>query len=287
MSRAAALIACATLALGCTNDRTQVRIAIFTEGVRVPDDVARIHLTVSDREPGATDAGAIDDAVYDQEVALCTGTPTPGCYDLPLSAVLFPGPKRAGDTVKVEVLAIGPLGLPVTSDAALFVFSPHQSFQLDFVLYANCLGVTDCADRDQTCGPDAQCQSLTPVKGGSTPDLSGGAGSGDDLSMSGDMTGSGGGGGGGGGSAGGGGNGEDMSKGKTPEDLAPPPPDMACLVACSPGEVCDKGICTVCGNLGGPCCDTAPMCVTGSCIAGKCSSITSIGDMQVMTMPGG
>ncbi len=278
MSRAAALIACATLALGCTNDRTQVRIAIFTEGVRVPDDVARIHLTVADREPGATDAGAVDDTVYNQEVALCTSTPTPGCYDLPLSAVLFPGPKRAGDTVKVEVIAIGPQGLPVTSDAALFVFSPHQSFQLDFVLYANCLGVTDCADRDQTCGPDAQCQSLVPVKGGSTPDLSGGAGSGDDLSMgSGGGGGSAGGGGGGGGGSGGGGGtaggggttGEDMSKIKPPDDLGMviPPKDLA-----------------MCGQLAEACC-AGNLCEVGACLSGVCSPIAMLGDMSATKPP--
>lgn len=275
------LLLCAALGGGCSESPTQVKVAIYTRGVRVPDDVARIHLSVADHEPAASDAGGVDDSVYDADVELCTDDVSGGgCYDLPLSAVLFPGKKRAGDSVRVQVDAVGPAGSIVTSDAALFVFSPHQSFQLDFVLYAACIGIVDCAARNQACGPDAQCTTLGPVAGGSTPDLAGDvSGGGDDLAAVGDMA----------GKDGGGGNG-DMSK--SPGDLAPPMVDMTPIscgsAGCAPGTVCSSGSCVPCGAPTELCCSTLPACTSGTCqLNGHCPPIVMTNDMQIMTIDAG
>jgi hypothetical protein len=275
MSRAAAMLLCAALAVGCSKTPTQVKIAIYTRSVRVPDDVARIHLSVADQEPAATDAGKVDDSVYDAAVELCTDQVGSGCYDLPLSAVLFPGQKRAGDSVRVQVDAVGPAGDVVTSDAALFVFSPHQSFQLDFVLYAACIGVVDCALRDQACGPDAQCASVTPTPGGSTPDLADDTGGADlagttvaDLASSKDGAGEG-----------------DMSH--APGDMAKVGTDLAGCgsTACAPGTVCSGGSCVPCGIAGDLCCDTTPACAgTSVCVNGRCGPGIVQNDMQIMSI---
>jgi hypothetical protein len=158
-------------------------VVVQTEGVRVPEDVAQIRVLVADREASG------DSAVYDQTVPLCTPTLTSNCYTLPLSAVLHPGAKQPNDTVRVQIDALSRSGAVVTASAALFSFSPKQSLRLDFVLYAACIGVVSCAERNQACGPDAMCTTLTPVKLDGEPDLgaTGGDGGAADLSLPGEI----------------------------------------------------------------------------------------------------
>lgn len=151
-------------AVGCTKHQTEMILVITTEGVRIPDDVHSLHLHVADRQ------GSGDDPVYDADVALCNPTLTTTCYDLPVTAVLYPGPSRGNDSVRVQVTANGATG-PVIDDAALFTFASEQSLRLDFVLYANCLGNVECAKRDQACGPLDTCIDLKPGPGNGPLDL--------------------------------------------------------------------------------------------------------------------
>jgi hypothetical protein len=164
--RSAVLIVVAALALGgCTKARTEAVIVVDTAGVRIPADVEKIHFIVADRAVGG------DDIVFDSDVVMCHDQLSVGCYNVPLSAALFPGKMRPSDSVRVEVDAIGAGGKLVIADAALFTFAEGQSLRLDFVLYANCLGNTDCAKRDQACGPDDMCMMLNPTPLHGEPDL--------------------------------------------------------------------------------------------------------------------
>jgi hypothetical protein len=148
-------VAAAALAAGCTKHQTEMILVITTEGVRIPDDVHKVHLTVADRQPAG------DDPVYDADIELCNPMLSTGCYDIPLTAALYPGKSRGGDSVRVQVDAVGPSGT-VIADAALFTFADEQSLRLDFVLYANCLGNVECALRNQACGPSDTCIDLKP-----------------------------------------------------------------------------------------------------------------------------
>jgi uncharacterized membrane protein YgcG len=158
-----AMAATIVAAGACTEHQTEVIVRVVTEGVRIPDDVRALHVSVIDK------AHAGDDEVWFQDVALCTPTLTTSCYDLPVSAVLFPGKAQGSDTVRVQVDAKGASGT-VISDAALFTFADKQSLQLDFVLYANCLN-TECAKRDQACGPTGDCVDLKPGPVGAAGDM--------------------------------------------------------------------------------------------------------------------
>ena len=147
--------AAAALAAGCTEHQTEMLLVITTEGVRIPEDVHKVHLTVADREPG------VDDVVYEQDVELCSASLTTSCFDIPVTAALFPGKSHGTDSVRVQVDAVGSGGV-VIADAALFTFADKQSLRLDFVLYGNCLGNVECAKRDQACGPLDTCIDLHP-----------------------------------------------------------------------------------------------------------------------------
>jgi hypothetical protein len=173
------VVMAALAAAGCKKPRTEMLITVQTDGVRVPEDVAQVRLLVTDRQSGG------DGVMYDSTVPLCTPTSTTICYTLPLTAVLHPGPKQPSDTVRVQIDALARGGGLVTSSAATFAFSAKQSLRLDFILYAACIGVTDCAKRDQACGPDAMCTTLTPVQFEGEPDLGpGGGGGGADMASS-------------------------------------------------------------------------------------------------------
>ena len=234
MKTLALTLLAATLATGCTKHQTEMILVITTEGVRIPDDVHKVHLTVADRQ------GSLDDTVYDADVALCTDTLTSLCYNIPVTATLFPGKSHGSDSVRVQVDAIGQGGV-VIADAALFTFADEQSLRLDFVLYANCLGNVECAKRDQACGPLDTCIDLKP----------GNANGGLDIALP-----------------------------RGPEDMSMPlPPDMTMVdlkgadltmtpadlvstldlagcasVTCDMGEQCVAGMCQPCGFLGDPCC---------------------------------
>jgi hypothetical protein len=226
---------------GCTKHQTELILVIATEGVRIPEDVHKVHLTVQDRQP------SLDDTVYDADVELCNPNLTTSCYDIPVTAVLFPGKARANDSVRVRVDAIGSNGI-VIADAALFTFAEEQSLRLDFVLYANCLGNVACAERDQACGPLDTCIDLHP--GPTSGPL--------DLAQS---------------------NPQDLSMSLPPDmtmvdlagaDLTPVPPDLTsqldmagCTgVTCDMGEQCVAGVCQPCGNYRDPCCFSG---TTGTC----------------------
>lgn len=239
MKRAAlatAAVAAIAVAGGCTKHQTETILVITTEGVRIPDDVHKLHLKVADRTP------ALDDTVYEQDVELCTPTLSTGCYDLPVTAALFPGKTHGGDSVRVEVDAVGQGGV-VIANAALFTFADEQSLRLDFVLYGNCLGNVECAKRDQACGPLDTCIDIKPGPAGNGPlDIALPKGP-EDMSMSlpadltlVDLAGA------------------DLTQ--IPPDLTSMPPDMTgCTgVVCDMGEQCIGGQCMPCGTLGQTCC---------------------------------
>jgi hypothetical protein len=164
MRRALALLA---LLAGCSSPRTEVVLTVHTSGVRVPDDVDSLRLRIADRT-----ATAGDDQLFDQPVPLCSdgAAASNGCYALPITVTMYPGSMRPNDSVRVQVDAERQ-GAPVIANAALFTFSEGHSLRLDVILYANCLGNTSCALRDQACGPDASCQGLTTTPLGEEPDL--------------------------------------------------------------------------------------------------------------------
>jgi hypothetical protein len=222
----------AMVAGGCTEHQTEMILVITTEGVRVPDDVLKLHLNVADRE------GSLDDTVYDADVQLCNPELSTSCYDIPVTAVLFPGKAHGGDSVRVQVDAIGPNGATVISDAALFTFADKQSLRLDFVLYANCLGNVECALRDQACGPLDQCIDLHPGHTSGPLDLA--LYNPADMSMPADMT----------------------LVDLAGADLTQVPPDLVSIldlagcanVTCDMGEQCVAGVCQPCGLATEPCC---------------------------------
>lgn len=235
---AAVAVAALAVAAGCTKHQTEMILVITTEGVRIPDDVHKLHLTVADRQP------ALDDTVYDADVELCNPTLSTGCYDVPVTAVLYPGKSHGSDSVRVQVDAIGQGGI-VIADAALFTFAQEQSLRLDFVLYGNCLGNVECAKRDQACGPLDTCIDIKPGPAGNGPlDIALPKGP-EDLAMSlppdmtlVDLAGA------------------DLTQ--IPPDLTSQPPDMSgCAgVTCDMGEQCIAGQCMPCGGYMQTCCFT-------------------------------
>jgi hypothetical protein len=249
MSGRLAIVALAALAVGCTRPRTEAVIVVQTAGVRIPIDVEKLHVQVADHQPGG-EGPALNDPVYEQDVVLCHEGLDVGCYDVPVTAALFPGKQRPNDSVRVQIDAIGNDGKLVISDAALFTFADGQRLRLDFVLYANCLGNVECALRDQACGPDDQCVDLTPAPLGGKPDL--GAIAVPDLAVP----------------------PPDLSGLPPGADLAEAPPDLTpavdmagcASVTCDMGTTCVAGSCVSCGGLGQPCCASGPQCASGNAI---------------------
>ena len=231
-----ALLAAATLgaaAFGCTKHQTEAVVVVTTAGVRVPTDVHKVHFTVQDRSPAG------DDLVFDQDVNLCHESLTTGCIEIPISAVLFPGKTRGGDSVRIQIDAIGGNEMPVISNAALFTFAEEQSLRLDFVLYANCIGNVECAKRDQACGPNDTCIDINPVTLHGPPDLAKPAPF-VDMAMPADMT------------------MVDLAGADltmTPADLTSTLDMAGCTtVTCPPMNVCNAGQCQHCGDPGELCC---------------------------------
>lgn len=266
MSRTLAIAALALGALaGCTKARTEAVVIVATDGVRVPDDVDALTLVVAD----TTDP---TNPLFSKSFRVCGGDVTSDCFTLPLDFTLVPGPHRDHSS-RVQITATRH-ATPVIDDAAIFTFAEGQSLRLDFVLYANCLGNTDCASRDQACGPDAMCQPVPANPMSGEPDLSVGPA---DLAVADDLA-------------------------STP-DLATPPIDLsvpvvdlarpidlalpADMAMCTPScpanfcgtscgmpctclgnHVCQASVCVACGALGQPCC-VGNMCNTGvSCNVG-------------------
>jgi hypothetical protein len=229
------------VAAGCSKHQTEMILVIMTEGVRVPEDVHKVHLTVADRQ------GSLDDTVYDADVELCNPQLTTACYDIPVTAVLFPGKSHGSDSVRVQVDAIGGGGT-VIADAALFTFADEQSLRLDFVLYANCLGNVECAKRDQACGPLDTCIDLKPGQTNGPLDLALPQAPLDmsvalpaDMTMV-DLAGA------------------DLTT--VPADLTTTLDLAGCTgVVCDMGEQCVAGTCQPCGGYREPCCLTGMACL--------------------------
>ena len=251
MSRQLVICAMAALAVGCTRPRTEAVIVVHTYGVRIPLDVEKLHVQVADHRVTGDDL-TINDAVYDQDVVLCHEGLGVGCYDVPVTAALYPGKHQPNDTVRVQIDAINTSGKPVISDAALFTFAEGQRLRLDFVLYANCLGNIACAERDQVCGPDDQCVDATTGPLGDKPDLS--AIAMPDLSV--DQT------------------PPDLSGVPPGSDLAQSPPDLISTidmagcdsVSCGPNMTCYAGQCQPCGGVNQLCCGTSMTCSAGNLV---------------------
>jgi hypothetical protein len=158
-----ALLFALLVAAGCTKARTEAVIVVTTDGVRIPDDVDQILLKVADTADAAN-------PLFLKTFRLCGGSVSGDCLGLPLDFTLIPGKGHPGDSTRVQLTAQrGSTAL--IDDAAIFTFAPGESLRLDFVLYANCLGNTDCAVRDQACGPDDKCQPITPTHIQGEPDL--------------------------------------------------------------------------------------------------------------------
>jgi hypothetical protein len=134
--------------------------------VRIPDDVDHIRLQVAD---------AADTAhpLFDKSFLVCGGSITDNCLSLPLNFTLIPGKEHPDHSTRVQLTALRG-NMPVIDDAALFTFAPEQDLRLDFVLYAKCIGVLECAERNQACGPDATCVDVPAVPIHGDPDLGGG-----------------------------------------------------------------------------------------------------------------
>jgi hypothetical protein len=231
-ARAVALAAAALVAAGCHKARTEAVVVVSSGGIRVPDDVSQVRLLVSDRAPVG------DDTVFDHVIPLCDPSISAGCYQLPLSAVLIPGPKQPDDSVRIEVDGLSRDGSVVIADAALFTFSTGKSLRLDFLLYPACIGLTKCAHSDQTCDDTGRCTNIRSVAFIGEPDL-GLTPPPADLSQGGDVA---------------------VPPGA---DLAASPPDFArsvdlagcAAVVCQPNETCVAGQCYTCGKAPFRCCD--------------------------------
>ncbi|HEY2745597.1 MAG TPA: hypothetical protein VGL86_13270 [Polyangia bacterium] len=231
MSRVLAVAFALVAAAGCTKARTEAVVLVTTDGLRVPDDVDAIELSVADSVDEA-------DPVFDHQFYVCGGAVS-DCMNLPLEFTLIPGAHRDHSS-RVEVIATRN-GTPVIDDATLFTFAEGQSLRLDFVLYGNCIDNLDCAARDQACGPDAMCQPVPAVPITRDPDLSaaepdlGAADLGaEDLAAPADLA--------------------------APSDLSTPPDFAGCVPQCTIGLCGDNG----CGH---PClCGSGQMCVNATCV---------------------
>ena len=256
-------LAAATLASGgCTQHQTELVLVVTTEGVRIPEDVQKLHVVVQDRQP------SLDDTVWDSFVPLCNDMLTSSCYDIPVTAVLYPGKKNSDDSVRVQVDAIGPGGV-VISDAALFTFAERQSLRLDFVLYANCLGNVACAQRDQACGPLDTCIDLHPGQTSGPLDLALPVVQDMAMSLPADMT----------------------MVDLAGADLTTVPPDLTSTldlagcggIQCDMGEQCVAGQCVPCGDPGLPCCFMS----AGGPSGGTCNATNNVCNGNICAPCGG
>jgi hypothetical protein len=159
------LLLLATLtAAACTHARTETVVFIDSSGLRVPDDIDRVHVVIADRGPTG------DDSLFDQQIELCGAVQSPSCQNLPISMTLIPGSMRPHDTVKVSVEAERRQQV-VIANVGLFTFSDDHSLRLDVILYASCLGNLFCATNDQAC-VNGQCVTLMAEPFSGETDLS-------------------------------------------------------------------------------------------------------------------
>ena len=143
---------------------TEVVLTIDSDELQVPADLQKLCITVTNPSVGPT-------PIYQsQDLAVCPPGKASHCFALPLSVTLTPGPKRAEDAVRVEVLALraetscsdpDAAMKAVASDASVFTFVKGESQKLDFFLYRSCLD-KKCALMDQACDRAGQCVTVTP-----------------------------------------------------------------------------------------------------------------------------
>jgi hypothetical protein len=146
------LLACA----GCSGTPTEALVAIWTRGLSVPDNLDQVRLLVADQ------SAAGNDVTHEQTLPLCPGNRSAsGCFTLPITAVLIPGPTQADHRVLVQVDA-RLAGRTVIANATTFTFVPRTKLRLDFVLYHRCLDKTDCAAGELSCGPAGTCVPILP-----------------------------------------------------------------------------------------------------------------------------
>jgi hypothetical protein len=153
-------------AAGCTEARTEVIVVVNKYGITIGKDVDGLQLIVKN-------APALD-PIYDSgKHPLCPddSPPMTGCWTLPVTATLVPGPGNPNDKVYVQVLGLRG-GAQVIGDAASFEFLKHVSQRLDFVLYGNCLDV-DCTSEDAACNYNGECEPISPTSFNGEPQLDG------------------------------------------------------------------------------------------------------------------
>lgn len=148
--RRLATIALALLTVACRAG-TAVTVSVDAFGLSVPDQIAALHLRVTN--PELPDGPPTFDS---QTLTLCGSAAQAGCYALPLSVVLRPGEAAPSTAVRVEVIALDSSGAEVVHDAAVFRFSDGAQQRLDFHLSPPCLR-TYCAAQDRICGPNGGC----------------------------------------------------------------------------------------------------------------------------------
>lgn len=143
------LLACLLL-VGC-REGTSVLVTVDFRDLLVPDQIATLHLRVTNPEIDATHP------TFDsQQLTLCSPTETKTCYSLPFTVTLRPGDSSPNALVRIEVIALDRGGNEVVHDAASFRFFDGASQALAFHLSPACLK-TYCAAQDRACGPNGGC----------------------------------------------------------------------------------------------------------------------------------
>ena len=159
----AALLCCALALAGC-EQLTYLVISVDSTELG-PADIDSLTITVTNPDDGP-DGGTV--AYQRQSLRLCKPGERRGCYSFPITVALRPGQLRPSTRVRVVVDAFDPAGAAVTSDAAVFSFTPEARSRLDFFLYRSCLG-TDCAAANLACGASGGCGALHAREDGTAP----------------------------------------------------------------------------------------------------------------------
>jgi hypothetical protein len=139
------------LVAGCSSDVTEMLVSVTSDGLELDG----LELDVKDpllADPAST--------LFSKSVTVCKGgAGHGGCYELPISITLVPGPQHPDHPVRVEVGGIVGSDV-VVREAAQFQFEKGQRQKLQFVLYPNCVG-TNCAADGFACDAQGNCIDLT------------------------------------------------------------------------------------------------------------------------------
>ncbi len=102
---------------GCTEARTEVVVVVNKYGITIGRDVDGLSLIVK------THASDVDPVFSLADHPLCPddSPEQPGCWSLPVTATLVPGPEDPDDPVVVQVLGLRS-GVQVIGDQATFHF---------------------------------------------------------------------------------------------------------------------------------------------------------------------